>query len=198
MGTKKILLLDNYDSFTHNLYHLLIRVRPEYEFVIRRNRDRSLGDTGWDGIVVSPGPGKPGDTGALRDFFEGTVLPNRLPYLGICLGMQFLAEYYGLPVVPMEPCHGRQAEVIHGGDGLFRCMANPFLAMRYNSLGISADRKEWKNSPLIILAREKDSSLVMALRHETLPLAGVQYHPESFLTEEPETLINHFFEDYFD
>ncbi|MDC7221386.1 MAG: aminodeoxychorismate/anthranilate synthase component II [Spirochaetales bacterium] len=193
---KKLLLLDNYDSFTHNLLHLLQMVRPDYKIVIMRNRDKNIYREKWDGIIVSPGPGTPEETGLLNDFFETVIIKEEIPYLGICLGMQFLAYFYGVTVDRTQPYHGRTVNIEHDNKALFSDLPNPYKVMRYNSLGVKKD--DLMGSPLEVLALEEDKNDVMALKHRTLPFLGVQFHPESFLTEQADRLINNFFEAYLD
>ncbi|MDC7224704.1 MAG: aminodeoxychorismate/anthranilate synthase component II [Spirochaetales bacterium] len=195
---RKILLIDNYDSFTHNLLHLLHQVRPSCSYTLMRNRDERIFQTNWDGVIVSPGPGTPEETGLLRDFFREVVEKRSLPYFGICLGMQFLAHYYGLPIGKVEPRHGRTCPLNHRDKGIFKGLAQDFFVMRYNSLGLEEDSTELIHSPLEVLASEKGSPLVMALAHKSQPFLGVQFHPESFLTEQSIELMSRFFEVYID
>jgi anthranilate synthase/aminodeoxychorismate synthase-like glutamine amidotransferase len=195
---KTILILDNYDSFTYNLYHLLYQVRPDYKFSLLRNRDKEIYKHSWDGVIVSPGPGTPDETGFLRHFFKSTIEKENIPYFGICLGMQFLGSYYGLSVRKVSPRHGRTSLVSHEKESFFHDIKNPLTTMRYNSLGISAEETELLSSPLKVLATEKDGDLVMALKHIKHPFMGVQFHPESFLSEESFNLMNNFFEEYID
>lgn len=191
----KILLLDNYDSFTYNLKALLGRSVTDPEITVRRNRDISIFDEIFDVLVISPGPMTWEETGLLKDLFEKRILPEKIPVLGICLGMQFIAGYFGLKVdmIPF-PVHGSAVEIEHNNDQLFKNIPAVFTAARYNSLGIENDQVSAE--ALEFLAFEKDTGSVMALKHSDLPFAGFQFHPESFLTEHGEILIKNFMEIY--
>lgn len=192
--------MDNYDSFTDNLRHLLMKVRPEYSFPVHRNTDRSVFDEKWDGLVISPGPKSPADTGILKEFFEKIVLPEKMPVLGVCLGMQFLAWYYGLAVSPADDArHGRTVELTVEDTGIFKGLGSTLKAMRYNSLAIDATVQEVEDrTALTVTALQSDSGMIMALKHKKLPFSAVQFHPESFLTEKAESMMENFFMDYID
>ena len=190
--SKKILILDNYDSFTGNLQHLLLKIRPQYDFPIRRNHDRSVFDTRWEGLVISPGPGKPEETGILKEFFETRVLPAKMPVLGVCLGMQFLAWIYGMDVNPTDDSrHGRTVRIETSGKDLFSGLPRGFQVARYNSLAVSGISPE-----LEITARQSGTGMIMALKHRDLPFTAVQFHPESFLTEQSKGMMENFFRSY--
>lgn len=197
---KNILIIDNYDSFTENLRHLLIRVRPEYDFTVIRNNNRILFSRTWDGLIISPGPKGPAETGLLKEFFETVVLPEKIPLLGVCLGMQFLGWYYGLTVRPTEDIrHGRTVAITVENDDLFRELGSQINVMRYNSLAIMESIEQIESqTPLIVTAVQKNTSMIMALKHKSLPFSAVQFHPESFLTEKSELMMANFFEDYID
>ncbi|MBU4487010.1 MAG: aminodeoxychorismate/anthranilate synthase component II [Candidatus Delongbacteria bacterium] len=194
----KILLLDNYDSFTYNLKSLLETSVDNAEVKVRRNRDKQIFNENFDMLVISPGPMTWKETGILKELFEKKIIPEKIPVLGICLGMQFVAGYYGYEVgMISNPVHGYQAEIEHIDDPLFKNIPANFLVARYNSLGLASFGKEQeKDGPLEFIAFEKDSGSVMALRHKTLPFAGFQFHPESFLTEYGAQLIKNFMELY--
>lgn len=198
--SKKILIIDNYDSFTQNLYHLLSRVRPEYNFTVLRNRDRSVFEHTWDALIISPGPKGPADTGILKEFFENVVLPEKLPLLGVCLGMQFIGWFYGLKVLPSSDArHGRTVEINVKNEDLFRGLGNSIRVVRYNSLAIEENAEDIeKKTDLVVTAIEKNTSMVMAFRHKSLPISAVQFHPESFLTEKAELMIENFFKAHID
>jgi para-aminobenzoate synthetase len=174
----RILLIDNYDSFTYNLYQLLGEVAGEAPVVIRNDADWADIDLErFDGIVVSPGPGRPDRH---RDFGISAEAINqtRLPVLGVCLGHQGIAHLFGGTVQHApEPVHGRVADVFHDGDGLFAGLPSPLSVVRYHSL-IAADLPP----ELEITARTADG-LIMGLRHRDRPIWGVQFHPESINTE---------------
>ncbi len=198
--SKNILIVDNYDSFTENLRHLLMQVRPDYKFTVIRNNDRVMFDSHWDGLVISPGPKGPADTGLLKEFFESRVIEEKMPLLGVCLGMQFLAWYYGLRVKPSDDArHGRTVTIDTTGNDIFKGLKDPLKVVRYNSLAIvePAEFIEEKTA-LQVTAIQSDSKMIMAIRHRDLPFSAVQFHPESFLTENAEAMMNNFFRDYID
>ena len=192
---KTILLLDNYDSFTYNLYDLLKKVRADYNIIVKRNRDRSIFDINFDMMVISPGPMSWEETGLLGELFEYKIIPENIPTLGICLGMQFMAGYYGISVDKVnKPVHGSQVTIEHQSDTLFKDIPANFKAVRYNSLGINLPVKN--NADIEYIAYEKETGAVMALKHDKYPFVGLQYHPESFLSEYGKEIINNFFEIY--
>ncbi|NOR45893.1 MAG: aminodeoxychorismate/anthranilate synthase component II [Candidatus Delongbacteria bacterium] len=192
---KTILLFDNYDSFTYNLYDLLKTVKPDYKIIVKRNKDRELFDIDFDMLVISPGPMTWEETGLLRELFKKKIIPEKIPTLGICLGMQFIAGYYGMSVAEVkEPAHGSQVKIIHSNDSLFNNIPIEFKAVRYNSLGIK--KENTANNNIQYIAAEKGTGAIMALKHSTLPFVGLQYHPESFLSEYGKETINNFFEIY--
>jgi len=192
--------MDNYDSFTENLRHLLLKVRPRYSFPVYRNRDRAIFNQKWDGLVISPGPKSPAETGILKEFFDSVVVPEQLPVLGVCLGMQFLAWYYGLTVSPSkEARHGRTVELQIENRDIFKGLGNSIKVMRYNSLAIEESLREIEErTDLTVTAVQREGKMIMALKHKTLPFSAVQFHPESFLTEKAETMMDNFFRNYID
>jgi anthranilate synthase/aminodeoxychorismate synthase-like glutamine amidotransferase len=198
--TKNILIIDNYDSFTQNLYHLLITIRPKYNFAIKRNKDRSIFGQKWDAFVISPGPKGPADTGIVKEFFEKEILPASIPTLGVCLGMQFLAWYYGLTILPADDArHGRTVNINFENDDLFKGIEGPVKVVRYNSLAVMESQEIIESTtPLKITAVQENNSAIMALKHKTLPFSAVQFHPESFLTEKAFIMMDNFFKDHVD
>ncbi len=188
-----ILLLDNYDSFTYNLKALIKRSVPGSELIVKRNSDHDMLNQEYDVLVVSPGPKTWNETGLLKDVFQKIAIDERKPVLGICLGMQFVAGYFGIETGRMNnPVHGSQAMIRHNGDLLFEGIPEKFSAARYNSLGFYEEESE----QLVFTAFEDDSNAVMALRHKHLPVAGLQFHPESFMTVHGEKLIKNFWRYY--
>jgi anthranilate synthase/aminodeoxychorismate synthase-like glutamine amidotransferase len=190
MLNKHILIIDNYDSFTFNLYHLLLKVRSTYRYTVKRNRDQSIFHTDCDALIISPGPMGPEQTGLLEKFFTTIVIPREIPVFGVCLGMQCIASFFGAVIEKsVNPVHGRRVVITHEGRDIFSDIKKTFFGMRYNSL-------EVKNPPVdefVVLARQKTNAMIMALRHRLFPFAGVQFHPESFLTEYSYKLIENFF-----
>ncbi|MDV9169068.1 aminodeoxychorismate synthase component I [Streptomyces sp. W16] len=186
----RTLLVDNYDSFTHNLAHYLAEVNGASPVIIRNDDPRfGIDDLdGFDNVVISPGPGTPereADFGICREIIEKAVLP----VLGICLGHQGIAHAYGASVgrAP-EPRHGRLSPVRHTGTGLFAGLPSPFRAVRYHSLAVTRLPDE-----LEATAWTPDG-LLMAFRHRDRPQWGVQFHPESICTEHGHQLLENFAE----
>lgn len=183
-----ILLLDNYDSFVHNLARYLRELGEEV--VVRRNdridvaEARALEVTH---LVVSPGPCTPREAGVSNALIR--ELGSSLPVLGVCLGHQCLGETFGGRVVRAErPMHGKSSRVFHHGIGLFRGVPDPFSAVRYHSLVV--DRESLPSSLEVIAWT--DEREVMALRHRERPAWGVQFHPEAVLTEHGHALLANF------
>ncbi|MFB9350356.1 anthranilate synthase component II, partial [Streptomyces heliomycini] len=184
----RTLLVDNYDSFTYNLFHYLSRVNGREPEVIRNDDPawrRGLLDS-FDNVVLSPGPGtphRPADFGLCAGIAE----EGRLPVLGVCLGHQGMALAHGASVgrAP-EPRHGRTSAVRHDGTGLFEGMPQPLEVVRYHSLAVT------DLPPELEATAWSPDGVLMALRHRTLPLWGVQFHPESIGTREGHRLLENF------
>lgn len=176
-GRPRILVIDNYDSFVYNVVQYLGELGADV--VVRRNDECDAAAAlamAPDGVVISPGPGHPRQAGASLDIIRACADAG-VPVLGICLGHQAIGEIYGLPVGPApELRHGRASQIIHGGTGLFRGVPSPLTVGRYHSLIIEGESED-----LEVTARCGD--LVMAVRHRRLPVVGVQFHPESVLTD---------------
>jgi anthranilate synthase/aminodeoxychorismate synthase-like glutamine amidotransferase len=183
-----ILLVDNYDSFTWNLYQQMAGLGAEVE-VLRNDVHDAEGflALGALAIVLSPGPGRPADSGACPELLAR--LDPAVPLLGVCLGHQALVEHYGgvLEVDPV-PVHGKAALVHHDGSELFRDVASPFQAGRYHSLRARRDALP----ECLELSAWSEDGLVMAVRHRALPRFGVQFHPESVLTPQGTRLMARF------
>jgi anthranilate synthase component 2 len=183
----RILLIDNYDSFTYNLVQELGALGAE-PFVHRNDAIDVAGirETGAHGIVISPGPGRPEDGGVSMAVVA--ELAGELPILGVCLGHQCIGQVYGARVVPApELMHGKTSAIFHTGVGVFADMANPFEATRYHSLIVERDSVP----DVLEVTAETADGIVMGLRHRELPVEGVQFHPESILTSVgPDLLAN--------
>ena len=175
----KILVVDNYDSFVFNLVHYLVQLGAEV--IVRRNDEVDVDEAlsmGVDGVLLSPGPGRPEDAGVCVELVRNGA--ERLPMLGVCLGHQAIAVAYGGEVaVAPELLHGKTSSVRHDGAGVLQGLPDGFTATRYHSLAAVADSLP---AELEVTARI-DGGVVMALRHRDLPVEGVQFHPESVLTE---------------
>lgn len=175
----RILVVDNYDSFVFNLVQYLYQLGAECE--VLRNDEVELGHAqdGFDGVLLSPGPGAPEQAGVCVDMVKHCAR-HGIPVFGVCLGMQSMAVAYG-GVVGRAPelLHGKTSPVLHEGVGVFAGLPSPFTATRYHSL--AAEPKTVPDE-LEVTARTADG-IVMGLRHRDLPVEGVQFHPESVLTE---------------
>jgi para-aminobenzoate synthetase component 2 len=176
----RVLVVDNYDSFVYNLVQYLGQLGAEVE--VRRNDAVSpsdLDELAVDGVLLSPGPGTPQDAGASMDFVSACAT-RALPLFGVCLGHQAIGAVFGAPVVRApELLHGKTSEVYHDGTGVLAGLPSPFVATRYHSLAVE---RAALPSELIVTAYT-ESGVVMGLRHESLPIDGVQFHPESVLTQ---------------
>ncbi|TEX51815.1 MAG: aminodeoxychorismate/anthranilate synthase component II [Actinomycetales bacterium mxb001] len=173
----RILVIDNYDSFVFNLVQYLGQLDAEVE--VRRNDEVTPDEAvEYDGVLLSPGPGTPEDAGVCMDVVRRCA--GQVPILGVCLGHQAIAAVYG-GVVERAPelLHGKTSLVHHHGDGVLAGLPEPFTATRYHSLAV---RPESVPAELEVTGTT-DTGVVMALRHRTLPVEGVQFHPESVLTE---------------
>ncbi len=184
----RLLLIDNYDSFTYNLYQYLCELGAEVE--VRRNDKITVDDVEAmkpDGIVLSPGPGRPEDAGICIPVIARFV--GQLPILGVCLGHQAIAAAYGAKIVGApELLHGKTSRIHHDGTGLYAGMTPEFNAVRYHSL--VADRKTLPDS--LIVDSETGDGIVMGLHHHEEALFGVQFHPESILTDGGKILLKNF------
>ena len=186
-----VLVIDNYDSFTYNLVQYLGELGAT--LVVRRNDEASLDQLralGHDRVVISPGPGRPEQAGVSLDVIR--EFGPRMPLLGVCLGHQAIGLTFGGEVVRAPlPIHGKTSTVEHNGKGVFAGISTSFQAGRYHSLVVSEPTMP---GDLEITARTKDDNLVMGIRHKTLPIHGVQFHPESVLTNEGRRILRNFLE----
>jgi anthranilate synthase/aminodeoxychorismate synthase-like glutamine amidotransferase len=185
----RVVVIDNYDSFVYNLVQYLgeLGVEP----VVRRHDQATIAelrDLEPDAVLVSPGPGRPEDAGvsnaAIRDFGERGV-----PVLGVCLGHQCIGQVYGGEIVRAPTVmHGKTSEIHHDDAGVFAGLPDPITATRYHSLVVARDSVP----DALAVTAETDDGLVMGLRHQELPIEGVQFHPESILTESGHSLLENF------
>ena len=189
-----IFLLDNYDSFTYNLVQRIGEIDPNVEIRVERNDQVTLEqieELQPERIIISPGPCTPSEAGLSCDVIRH--FGPRLPVLGVCLGHQSLAEVFGARVVrAARLMHGKTSQISHEGEGVFVGLPNPFTATRYHSLVVP---KETVPDCLKITAWVHDEGQafeVMGLQHVEYPVHGVQFHPESFLTEHGYDLIRNF------
>jgi anthranilate synthase component 2 len=184
-----ILVLDNYDSFTYNLVQYLGELGADVQ--VRRNNRVTVGEIEAMAparILISPGPGRPEDAGITPDVIR--AFGSTTPLLGVCLGHQAIGVVYGGTVGrAAAPMHGKTSTVVHDGRGLFAGIHEPFLAGRYHSLVITQDGVP---PDLEVSARTQDDGTIMAVRHRTHPVHGVQFHPESVLTEEGRRILRNF------
>ncbi len=183
-----ILLIDNYDSFTFNLYHFLGDVGARCQ--VWRNDKLSVQDAMAmqpEAIVLSPGPCTPTEAGICLDLIAAAA--GKIPLLGVCLGHQAIGQAFGGQVVRApEPMHGKVAEITHDGTDIFAGIPSPFKATRYHSLIVD---RETLPDTLVPTAWTADG-LVMAMHHRTLPIHGVQFHPESIASEHGHTILRNF------
>ncbi len=188
MSRPHVLLIDNYDSFTYNLFQYLCELGARV--TVRRNDAISVDEAlalAPDFVVISPGPGTPRDSGVSIEVIQ--ALGPRVPTLGVCLGHQAIAEAFGGAVVRApELMHGKASAVHHQGVGVLRGLANPFRAIRYHSLCTPVESLP----PCLEVTACSDSGVVMAIRHRDLPIEGVQFHPESILTEGGKDILANF------
>ena len=184
-----ILVIDNYDSFTYNLVQYLGELGAEIR--VRRNDQVTVGEIeamAPEQILISPGPGRPEDAGISVDVIRR--FGPSVPILGVCLGHQAIGVVYGGTVCRATvPMHGKTSTVVHDGKGLFRGIAEPFLAGRYHSLVIST---EGVPNELEVAAHTREDGTIMAVRHRAYPVHGVQFHPESVLTDEGRRILKNF------
>lgn len=180
-----ILIIDNYDSFTYNLVHIVAEHTGDYKII--RNDDYTVDevrDMNPDGILISPGPGKPADAGITESVIE--QLGQDTPILGVCLGLQAIAEVFGGSIIHAPTLmHGKTSQINHDGQSVFKEVPQDFTATRYHSLVVDPDTIAGN---LKITARS-DDDVVMGLRHCSYPIEGIQFHPESILTKAGPRLI---------
>lgn len=187
-----ILIIDNYDSFTYNLYQLIGQLDPDIKVV--KNDELNLDEIRKlepDSIVISPGPGNPGnkrDFGICNDVIM--ELGGEIPILGVCLGHQGIFAAFGGEIVRNQPVHGKQSSIVHDGKGLFKGLENPLPAARYHSLSCN---EETTPECVEVTARTKDD-MIMGIKHVEKPIYGLQFHPESVGTDHGIQILKNFLE----
>ncbi len=184
-----LLLIDNYDSFTYNLFHYLGDLGQEV--LVRRNDEIDVPGafaTGCDAIMLSPGPCDPDRAGICLELTKAAAA-NKTPLMGVCLGHQTIGQSFGGNVVPSgEIMHGKMGTVTHQGGGIFANVPSPLQATRYHSLTVDRDTLP----DCLEITAEVDDGTIMGLSHKTLPIHGVQFHPESIASEHGHQLIKNF------
>jgi anthranilate synthase component 2 len=183
-----LLLIDNYDSFTYNLFHYLGQLGAEV--VVKRNDELTAAEAlamKPEGIVLSPGPCTPDEAGICLDLIK--IADGRMPILGVCLGHQAIGQVYGGKVVRApEPMHGKLSRIHHTGRSVFRGLNNDFLATRYHSLTLAPESMP---ADLEITAHS-DDGVIQGVMHKKHPVHGVQFHPESIASENGHALLQNF------
>jgi len=184
----KILLIDNYDSFTYNLYHYISNFKKNVEVVRNDKIDgKTILRKKYNKIVISPGPGNPNQAGNCLKIVK--EIHKKIPILGVCLGHQTIAQAFGGDIIRChEIIHGKMGEIHHDSTGLFEGIPEPFSATRYHSLIVS---RENLPGDLKKTAWLKDGT-IMGLSHKKLPIFGVQFHPESIASEHGHKLVKNF------
>lgn len=181
-----LLIIDNYDSFTYNLYQAFAELNPDVKVV--KNDAITLEEIAKlnpSGIVLSPGPGSPEESGICLDVIK--EFKGKIPILGVCLGHQAIGLYFGATVRRAgEIVHGKECLIFHSRKGIFKGMKLPFTAGRYHSLIIENLPEE------LVVDAESPEGLVMGMHHKTMPIYGVQFHPESILTPQGKVLLQNF------
>jgi anthranilate synthase/aminodeoxychorismate synthase-like glutamine amidotransferase len=186
-----IVLIDNYDSFTYNLVQRLGELDPNVRLQVFRNDQVTVKEIEAlrpTHVIISPGPCTPREAGISNDVIRRFA--PELPTLGVCLGHQCIGHIFGGEVVRnYRVMHGKTSPIHHDGQGVFAGLSNPFEATRYHSLVI---RRETFTNPDFVITAWTDEDEIMGVRHRTWPLHGVQFHPESFLTDEGPRLLKNF------
>jgi para-aminobenzoate synthetase component 2 len=185
----KILVVDNYDSFVFNIVQYLQQLGAEV--VVKRNDEVNANSiNGFDGVLLSPGPGTPEDAGACIEIVNAAIEKQK-PLLGVCLGHQAIGAALGGKVSRApELLHGKTSQVQHKNEGVFKDLKSPFRATRYHSLAI--ENPNFPND--LIITATTESGVIMGVKHKTAPIEGVQFHPESVLTEGGHRLLANWLE----
>jgi anthranilate synthase component 2 len=187
-----ILVIDNYDSFTYNLVQVVGKRTRDIRVI--RNMDMSVEEIAClepDGIIISPGPGRPEHAGVTTDVIK--FIGPHIPILGVCLGHQAIGQTFGASVTYAPSLmHGRTSTLMHNGKTIFRSLRNPLTVGRYHSLMVSPDQLPDE----LKVSATTDDGIIMGLTHKQYPIEGIQFHPESILTPDGETIINNWLEVY--
>jgi para-aminobenzoate synthetase component 2 len=183
----RILVVDNYDSFVFNIVQYLAQLGAECT-VVRNDQVEAEAAGKYDGVLISPGPGTPAKAGVSIAMIKYCA-EHSIPLFGVCLGHQAIAEAFGATVSRApELLHGKTSEVHHNGTGVMEHLPTPFTATRYHSLAVERDTVP----EVLEITGQTDSGVIMSLRHKTLPIEGVQFHPESVLTEHGHKMLANF------
>ncbi len=186
------LLIDNYDSFTYNIVHYLGEIGVNV--IVKRNDEITIEEIKKEkpkAIFISPGPSTPNESGICLDMVEN--FKNNTPIFGICLGHQIIGQNFGAKIIKADtPMHGKISNIMHNQKGVFKNIKNPFKATRYHSLII--DRNSLSQE--FEITAETEDKVIMAIKHKTLPIESVQFHPESIGTENGKNLLQNFIKLY--
>ncbi len=185
-----ILVLDNYDSFTYNLVQILGEINGNCDLKTVRNDRVTVNEIeNWrpEGIVISPGPGYPDDAGISVELIR--KLGEKIPILGVCLGHQAIARAFGGEIIRCgEIMHGKTSSIFHDTMGVFEGVELPFVATRYHSLVVSRN----KLPSVLKVSAQTSNGIIMGIRHKHYPIEGIQFHPESILTESGRQILKNF------
>ena len=183
----RILVVDNYDSFVFNIVQYLAQLGAECT-VVRNDQVEAAEAAKYDGVLISPGPGTPAKAGVSIAMIKYCA-EHSIPLFGVCLGHQAIGEAFGATVSRApELLHGKTSIVHHNGKGVMTNLPSPFTATRYHSLAVEADTVP----DVLEVTSKTDSGVIMSLRHKSLPIEGVQFHPESVLTEHGHKMLANF------
>ncbi len=183
-----LILIDNYDSFTYNLLHYFGELGASVD-VVRNDATTAteLLARPSDGIIISPGPATPDDSGICLDVIR--MSEGKKPILGVCLGHQAIGQAFGGDVIRADaPMHGKTSAIKHGGSGVFKGLPNPLTVTRYHSLIVKRDTLP----DCLAITAETDDGIIMGLQHTALPIHGVQFHPESIASQSGHALLKNF------
>jgi anthranilate synthase/aminodeoxychorismate synthase-like glutamine amidotransferase len=187
----RVVVIDNYDSFTYNLVHYVGELGAEPVVFLNDVPLREIIEANPDKIIISPGPGTPKDAGISLEVIKR--FGRDVPILGVCLGHQSVACAFGGRIVPARRLmHGKVSKIRHDGSALFRGVPNPFEATRYHSLAV--DRNSLPGCLRVTAVTADEDREIMGLQHEEYPIFGVQFHPESILTPHGKTIVKNFLE----